>query len=63
MIEYDTQAEAKAAIEQATGAELLGLELQVDWAFVRGRKSAAQRLVSFESPLIMPQLILCSALE
>eukprot|EP00730_Choanoeca_flexa_P017634 TRINITY_DN8518_c0_g1_i2.p1 TRINITY_DN8518_c0_g1~~TRINITY_DN8518_c0_g1_i2.p1 ORF type:complete len:163 (+),score=42.10 TRINITY_DN8518_c0_g1_i2:33-521(+) len=44
LVEYETQAEATKAIEEGTGADLLGQELQVDWAFVKGKKSVQSRL-------------------
>jgi RNA recognition motif-containing protein len=36
LIEYETQAEAKLAIETANETELLGNVVHVNWAFVRG---------------------------
>lgn len=36
LIEYETQGEAKSAIESANGTEMLGSVVQVNWAFVRG---------------------------
>eukprot|EP00045_Choanoeca_perplexa_P008017 m.73313 g.73313 ORF g.73313 m.73313 type:complete len:164 (+) comp14324_c0_seq1:119-610(+) len=44
LIEYETQDEAARAIEEGSGSELLGEALQVDWAFVRGKKSVQSRL-------------------
>ena len=34
LLEYETQPEAKKAVEEAHGQELLGQKLAVDWAFV-----------------------------
>ena len=42
-MEYETQDEATRAIEEGSGSELLGEALQVDWAFVRGKKSVQSR--------------------
>eukprot|EP00051_Salpingoeca_urceolata_P027405 m.481372 g.481372 ORF g.481372 m.481372 type:complete len:175 (+) comp22145_c0_seq1:137-661(+) len=36
LIEYETHKEALKAIEQANGTELLGEDVAVSWAFVRG---------------------------
>mmetsp|Transcript_10704 Transcript_10704/g.31912 ORF Transcript_10704/g.31912 Transcript_10704/m.31912 type:complete len:138 (-) Transcript_10704:23-436(-) len=38
LVEYAEEAEAKAAIEQMNGEELLGQQLTVDWAFSTDKK-------------------------
>eukprot|EP00055_Hartaetosiga_balthica_P000297 m.136198 g.136198 ORF g.136198 m.136198 type:complete len:120 (-) comp10490_c0_seq1:77-436(-) len=43
LVEYDTQGEALAAITEGTGQELLGQEIKVSWAFVKGDKSKDMR--------------------
>ncbi len=39
LIEYSDVKEAKEAIEQGNGMELLGNKLSVDWAFVRAPRN------------------------
>eukprot|EP00056_Hartaetosiga_gracilis_P016564 m.5419 g.5419 ORF g.5419 m.5419 type:complete len:116 (-) comp4234_c0_seq1:158-505(-) len=39
LVEYDTQGEALSAITDGSGQELLGQEVKVSWAFVKGDSS------------------------
>eukprot|EP00049_Salpingoeca_infusionum_P023280 m.11279 g.11279 ORF g.11279 m.11279 type:complete len:160 (-) comp5691_c0_seq1:427-906(-) len=43
LIEYQTFAEGEAAITQGSGSEILGQQIQVGWAFVRGNKATDRR--------------------
>ncbi|CAI4230413.1 unnamed protein product [Auanema sp. JU1783] len=43
LIEYETQKEAAAAIENLNGADLLGQDMAVSWCFVKPPKKAGKR--------------------
>ncbi|EGD80223.1 RNA-binding protein 8A [Salpingoeca rosetta] len=43
LVEYEQQEEAARAVSEGTGQEVLGQEVTVNWAFVRGNKGGRGR--------------------
>eukprot|EP01147_Barroeca_monosierra_P000078 gene78-7839_t len=43
LVEYEHQQEAARAISEGSGQEVVGQEVFVDWAFVRGKRTAGVR--------------------
>jgi len=44
LIEYESLSEATEALEKMNGAEMYGLKLSVDWAFVKGARRSQRRV-------------------